>query len=981
MATYPNLFRPLDLGFTTLPNRFLMGSMHVGLEEAEGGFERMAAFYAERVRGGVGLIVTGGIAPNAEGRPWSGGATLTTTAEAAHHRVITDAVHREGGRIAMQILHFGRYAYHPELVAPSPIQAPIAPFAPRELSTADVERTIEDFVRCAELAREGGYDGVEIMGSEGYLINEFIVAHTNKRTDDWGGSYENRIRFATEIVRRTRERLGRDFIIIYRLSMLDLIEGGSSFEEVVQLAQAIEAAGATLINSGIGWHEARIPTIATCVPRAGFAWVTQKLKDHVGIPLIATNRINTPEVAERILAEGRADMVSMARPFLADPDFVRKAAEGRGADINTCIACNQACLDHTFAGKITSCLVNPRACHETELVIEPTATPRHIAVVGAGPAGLAFATTAAERGHKVTLFEAGARIGGQFNIAMQIPGKEEFAETLRYFGRRIEQTGVTLKLNTRVSAADLVGQFDEVVLAAGIVPRVPDIEGVDHPKVLGYLDVLRDRKPVGHRVAILGAGGIGFDVAEYLSHEGISPSLAPEKFYAEWGIDARYGRRGGLTQPHLEAAAREIVLLQRKTSKVGEGLGKTTGWIHRTALKNRGVQMIAGVTYRRIDDAGLHVTIAGKDELLAVDNVILCTGQEPQRELQAALLAAGMRVHLIGGADVAAELDAKRAIKQGTELAAIIERIADPSAAASGSASALASTPATRTGQAIAAPAASGIPLPQFDTLRIGLDGQVAVVTLNRPDKANALNMQMWQDIRAAMLWIDRSPAARVAVMHGAGANFCAGIDLQMMMSILPLVKDACEARTRENLRNLILDLQDTLTSIERCRKPVLAAIHGACVGGGMDLVACADMRYCAADASFSVKEIDLGMVADVGSLQRLPRMIGDGMVRELAYTGRKLGAEEAARIGLVNRVFDTPEALLEGVLKLAHLIAAKSPLAVRGTKDTLNHARDHSVADGLDRVATWNAAMLMSEDLQAAIRAGMTRQAPKFRD
>ncbi|MDX9716454.1 MAG: crotonase/enoyl-CoA hydratase family protein [Thauera sp.] len=967
MATYPNLFRPLDLGFTTLPNRFLMGSMHVGLEEAEGGFERMAAFYAERVRGGVGLIVTGGIAPNAEGRPWSGGATLTTSEEAAHHRVITEAVHREGGKIAMQILHFGRYAYHPELVAPSPIQAPISPFVPRELSAADIERTIEDFVRCAELARESGYDGVEIMGSEGYLINEFIVAHTNQRSDEWGGAYANRIRFATEIVRRTRERLGREFILIFRLSLLDLVEDGSTFEEVVQLAQAIEAAGATLINSGIGWHEARIPTIATCVPRAGFAWVTQKLKDHVGIPLIATNRINTPEIAEAILAEGKADMVSMARPFLADPDFVNKAAAGRGADINTCIACNQACLDHTFSGKITSCLVNPRACHETELVIEPTATPRNIAVVGAGPAGLAFATTAAERGHKVTLFEAGARIGGQFNIAMQIPGKEEFAETLRYFGRRIEQTGVALKLNTRVSATELSGKFDEVVLATGIVPRVPEIEGVDHPKVLGYLDVLREKKPVGRRVAILGAGGIGFDVAEYLSHEGISPSLAPDKFYAEWGIDAAYAHRGGLTKPHLETAPREIVLLQRKTSKVGEGLGKTTGWIHRTALKNRGVQMIPGASYHRIDDAGLHLSIGGKNEVLPVDNVILCTGQEPQRELQAALIEAGMRVHLIGGADVAAELDAKRAIKQGIELAASIERAA--------------SAPAVVAGQFPASATTAGIPLPQFDTLRIGLDGQVAVVTLNRPDKANAMNLQMWQDIRAAMQWVDRTPAVRVAVLHGAGANFCAGIDLQMMMSILPTVKDACEARTRENLRNLILDLQDTLTSLERCRKPVLAAIQGACVGGGVDLIACADMRYCAADAKFSVKEIDLGMVADVGSLQRLPRLIGEGMVRELAYTGRGFDGGEAARMGLVNRVFDTPEALMEGVMKLAHTIAAKSPLAVRGTKDMLNHARDHSVADGLDRVATWNAAMLLSEDLQTAIRAGMTKQAPKFRD
>ncbi|WP_297364846.1 crotonase/enoyl-CoA hydratase family protein [Thauera sp.] len=975
MATYPNLFRPLDLGFTTLPNRFLMGSMHVGLEEAEGGFERMAAFYAERVRGGVGLIVTGGIAPNAEGRPWSGGATLTTLEEAVHHRGVTDAVHREGGKIALQILHFGRYAYHPELVAPSPIQAPIAPFAPRELSGTDVERTIEDFVRCAELAREGGYDGVEIMGSEGYLINEFIVAHTNKRSDQWGGTFENRIRFATEIVRRTRARLGREFIIIFRLSLLDLVEDGSTFAEVVQLAQAIEAAGATLINSGIGWHEARIPTIATCVPRAAFAWVTQKLKDHVGIPLIATNRINTPEIAEALLAEGKADMVSMARPFLADPDFVNKAAEGRGADINTCIACNQACLDHTFAGKITSCLVNPRACHETELVIAPTRTPRTIAVVGAGPAGLAFATTAAERGHQVTLFEAAARIGGQFNIAMQIPGKEEFAETLRYFGRRIEQTGVVLKLNTRVTGAELAGRFDEVVLAAGIVPRVPAIEGVDHPKVLGYLDVLRDRKPVGRRVAILGAGGIGFDVAEYLSHEGVSPSLAPEKFYAEWGIDPAYAHRGGLTAAHLDSTPRQIVLLQRKTSKVGEGLGKTTGWIHRTALKNRGVRMIAGATYRRIDDAGLHVTIAGKDEVMAVDNVILCTGQEPQRELQAALVEAGMRVHLIGGADVASELDAKRAIKQGIELAATIENVSLAASAAAVCAAALVA------GQVPVSPAATGIPLPRFDTLYVGLDGQVAVVRLNRPDKANAMNMQMWQDLRAAMQWVDRMATVRVAVLHGAGANFCAGIDLQMMMSILPMVKDACEARTRENLRNLILDLQDTLTSIERCRKPVLAAIHGACVGGGVDLVACADMRYCAADTSFSIKEIDLGMVADVGSLQRLPRLIGDGMVRELAYTGRKVGGEEAARIGLVNRVFDTPESLLEGVMILAHGIAAKSPLAVRGTKDALNHARDHSVADGLDRVATWNAAMLMSEDLQAAVRASMTRQAPTFRD
>ena len=670
MTAYPLMLSPLDLGFTTLKNRVLMGSMHVGLEEAKNGFERMAAFYAERARGGVGLMVTGGIAPNDRARPMPGGARMTTPEEAEKHKVVTQAVHEAGGKICMQILHFGRYAYHPELVAPSAIKAPINPFRPHTLTTEEVEQTIEDFVRAASLAQSAGYDGVEIMGSEGYLINEFIAAHTNHRDDALGGSYENRIRFPLEIVRRTRAKVGANFIVIFRLSMLDLVEGGSTLEEVVQLAQALEAAGVTILNTGIGWHEARIPTIATKVPRAAFAWVTQQLKGKVRIPLIATNRINTPEVAEQVLADGMADMVSMARPFLADPEFVNKAAAGQADQINTCIGCNQACLDHTFGGKITSCLVNPRACHETLMIETPALVKERVAVVGAGPAGLAFATTAARRGFEVTLFDAATEIGGQFNIAKQIPGKEEFYETLRYFGKQIELTGVKLKLGHKVSADSLTkAGFTQVVLATGVSPRKPEIEGINHPKVVGYLDVIRDKCAVGQTVALIGAGGIGFDMAEYLMHEGVSPSLDKAKFFAEWGVDTTYSTAGGLQAAHIEKSPRKVYLLQRKAGKVGDGLGKTTGWIHRTSLKNRAVEMVNGVTYRRVDDAGLHITVGDKEMTIPADTVVLCAGQEPQRELQDALVAAGCTVHLIGGAFKAAELDAKHAIKQGTELA------------------------------------------------------------------------------------------------------------------------------------------------------------------------------------------------------------------------------------------------------------------------------------------------------------------------
>ncbi|WP_226485007.1 NADPH-dependent 2,4-dienoyl-CoA reductase [Streptomyces parvulus] len=671
MSRYPHLLSPLDLGFTTLPNRVLMGSMHVGLEEAENGFERMAAFYAERARGGVGLIVTGGIAPNDEGRPYPGGARLTTEDEAARHRVVTDAVHREGGRIALQILHFGRYAYHADLVAPSALQAPISPHVPRELTDAEIERTVDDYARTARLARAAGYDGVEIMGSEGYLVNEFIAARTNHRTDRWGGSYENRTRFPLEIVRRVREAVGEDFIVVYRLSMLDLVPGGSTLDEVVALAKAVEAAGATIINTGIGWHEARIPTIANSVPRGAYTWVTRRLMGEVTVPLVTTNRINTPEVAERLLAEGAADMVSMARPMLADPDFVAKAAAGRPEDINTCIGCNQACLDHTFSGQITSCLVNPRACHETELVLTPTRRRKRVAVVGAGPAGLACAVGAAERGHDVTLYDAAAEVGGQLNVARKVPGKQEFDETLRYFRTRLAALGVDVRLNTRVAAGDLTGH-DEVVVATGVTPRTPDIPGIDHPSVVGYLDVLRDGAPVGDRVAVLGAGGIGFDVAEYLTDGGDKAHEDPSAYFRLWGVDMDYRAAGGLAAPERPAPPRAVHLLQRKNSKVGAGLGKTTGWIHRTELRQRGVTMVPGVRYDRIDDAGLHITVGDESTVLEVDTVVLCTGQEPSRGLYDDLVAAGRRAHLIGGADVAAELDAKRAIKQGTELAAAL---------------------------------------------------------------------------------------------------------------------------------------------------------------------------------------------------------------------------------------------------------------------------------------------------------------------
>ena len=683
---FPRLLAPLDLGFTTLKNRVLMGSMHTGLEDGRKHFPAMAAYFAERARGGVGLMVTGGFAPNIAGwtKPFAG--MLTTSGAARRHRQVTDAVHQEGGKIALQILHTGRYGYHPLCVAPSRLQSPISPFTPYALSAGGIERQIRAFVRCAQLAREAGYDGVEIMGSEGYLINQFLVTHTNQRTDDWGGSYANRMRLAVEIVRRTREAVGPDFILIYRLSLIDLIPDGSSWTEVVQLAKAVEAAGATLINSGIGWHEARVPTIATSVPRGAFTWVTKKLRTELraaglNIPVITSNRLNMPEVAEQVLADGCADMVSMARPFLADPEFVNKAAQGRSQDINTCIACNQACLDHAFKARLASCLVNPRAGHETELVIRIVPARKRVAVVGAGPAGLAAATTLAERGHDVTLFDAAGEIGGQFNLARRVPGKEEFAETLRYFGRRIEQTGVTLRLNTRVEAAELVlERFDAVILATGVTPRSPRIPGQQHPRVLSYIDVLLGRQVVGERVALIGAGGIGFDVAEFLvTPPGHSTALNLPAWLAEWGVADPGSVRGGVVRPHITPPARQVTLLQRKAGKMGAGPGKTTGWIHRAALKMKQVEMISGVNYERIGDqgngVGLFITHGPKREngsVIEVDHIVLCAGQEPLRDLLEPLRAAGMKTHLIGGADEAGELDAKRAIDQGTRLAALL---------------------------------------------------------------------------------------------------------------------------------------------------------------------------------------------------------------------------------------------------------------------------------------------------------------------
>ncbi|MPY99345.1 MAG: FAD-dependent oxidoreductase [Actinophytocola sp.] len=671
MTSYPTLLQPLDLGFTTLRNRVLMGSMHTGLEDRASDFDKLGAYFAERARGGVGLMVTGGFSPNRSGWFYPFASKLSTNAEARNHRTITDAVHEAGGTIALQLLHAGRYSYHPLSVSASAIKSPINPFRPRALSGRGVRRQIADFANAAALAREAGYDGVEIMGSEGYFINQFLAPRTNKRTDAWGGSPENRRRLAVEIVRETRDAVGDDFIIIYRLSMLDLVEGGQTWEEVVALAKEVEAAGATIINTGIGWHEARVPTIVTSVPRAAFTNVTAKLKPHVDVPVVTSNRINMPQVAEEVLARGDADMVSMARPFLADSEWVLKAESGRSDEINTCIACNQACLDHTFSLKKATCMVNPRAVNETTLNLLPARHAKRIAVVGAGPAGLSAATALAERGHDVELFEAEPEIGGQFDIASKIPGKEEFAETVRYYTKRIERTGVKLRLSTRVTADQLVG-YDDVIVATGVTPRVPAIPGIDHPSVLSYVDAVRHGKPVGERVAVIGAGGIGVDVSEFLTHT-TSPTVDVDAWRAEWGVTDPADARGGLAKPAPEPSPRTVYLLQRKTSKIGKGLGKTTGWVHRAALKAKRVEQISGVRYDRIDDAGLHISYGKKHEhsrVLDVETIVVCAGQESQRELVDALTERGVRTHVIGGADVAAELDAKRAIDQGTRLAA-----------------------------------------------------------------------------------------------------------------------------------------------------------------------------------------------------------------------------------------------------------------------------------------------------------------------
>ncbi len=668
---YPLLFEPLDLGFTILKNRILMGSMHTGLEDRKKHFPKLAQYFAERARGGVGLMVTGGFAPNRSGWLAPFASKLSNRLEAKKHLLVTDAVHREGGKICLQILHAGRYGYTPLSVAPSRLKSPITPFKPRELSSKAIRKQIEDFALCARLAQKANYDGVEVMGSEGYLINEFLVEHTNKRRDEWGGNYENRMRFAVEIVKAIRAAVGEKFIIIFRLSMLDLVNQGSSWNEIVLLARAIEAAGATIINTGIGWHEARIPTIATMVPRAAYTWVTKKLKNEVSIPLVTTNRINTPEVAEKVLSDGHADMVSMARPLLADPEFALKASAGRAQEINSCIACNQACLDHIFSMQRATCLVNPRACYENELNIKPAQTVKRIAVVGAGPAGLACSIVAAQCGHEVVLYESSSEIGGQFGIAQRIPGKEEFAETIRYFSTQLGLVGVELRLNHKATCEELKSEaLDEVVLASGVVPRTPPIPGSSHPMVLSYVEAIKKQKHVGNRVAVIGAGGIGFDIAEFLSHSGESSILDVDNFLQEWGIDktleARSGTEGIVSK--IEPSPREITVLQRKTTKPGTGLGKTTGWIHRLALQKKEVKFLSGVNYEKIDDEGLHISIDGEAKLLEVDNVIICAGQESNRDLFDELETSGISVHLIGGVKLASELDAKRAIREGWEL-------------------------------------------------------------------------------------------------------------------------------------------------------------------------------------------------------------------------------------------------------------------------------------------------------------------------
>lgn len=673
---YPHLLAPLDLGHTTLRNRVIMGSMHTGLEDRFYNYGKLAAFYRERARGGVGLIVTGGISPNRSGWLLPFGGTLNFKGDVFNHRRVTAAVHAEGGKILLQILHAGRYGYQPLVVSASDRKSPISPFKPRALSEAGIEQTIRDYARCAQLARQAGYDGVEVMGSEGYLLNQFLCARTNLRTDQWGGSIEHRMRLAVEIVKRIRAAVGQDFIIMYRHSLLDLVEGGNTWDEVVTVARALQHAGVSILNTGYGWHEARVPTIVTSVPRGAFASLAGRLRLAVTIPVVASNRINMPAEAEAILQRGDADLVSMARPFLADADFVAKAAAGRADEINTCIGCNQACLDHTFSNQRASCLVNPRACHETELVYAPAARKRRIAVVGAGPAGMSAATVAAQRGHEVTLFDAGDGIGGQFRIAMQVPGKEEFAETIRYFGRQIALTGVRLQLNTRVTREQLLaGGYDEVIVATGIRVRMPPIPGIDHPKVLSYVDVLRDKAPVGKRVAIIGAGGIGFDMGEFLLHDTRHPlPLALDVWAKEWGVGMKVETPGGLVPPAPAQPVRQLYLLQRKTSRLGAGLGKTSGWVHRAVLARNGVVMLAGVQYERIDDQGLHITVGGEQRLLAVDNVVICAGQDSLAELMPsapeATAAGAPRFHKIGGAALAAELDAKRAIREGAALAA-----------------------------------------------------------------------------------------------------------------------------------------------------------------------------------------------------------------------------------------------------------------------------------------------------------------------